>query len=184
MSKLDLASITHPYAAGRTKATSDPPEIIIHCSAEPPGRYTNAETIDRWHRDKGWVAIGYNYVITVAGTIEGGRPLGVSAAHTTGHNDSVGICMIGGLDDDWQPSDKHYTDAQWSALERLVTALHARYPNARIAGHNEFAPKACPCFSVTEWWARMQLGTKPEEPTEAALPASLTINGVTYTRAQ
>ena len=128
-------------------------KIIVHCSAEPPGRPTGAETIDDWHKSNGWNGIGYHFVILINGEIEGGRPLGRVGAHVKGHNhNSVGVCMIGGLDANMKPTDKHYTDEQWKSLARLVEELLVKYPGATVHGHNEFASKPCPCFDVPVWW--------------------------------
>ena len=48
-------------------------EIIIHCAATKPSMNVDAKVIDRWHREKGWLKIGYHYVICRDGTIEIGR---------------------------------------------------------------------------------------------------------------
>lgn len=72
--------------------------IIIHCSATPPSMDIGAKDIDRWHRAKGWLGIGYHYVIKRDGTVEMGRKLEDAGAHAEGHNHhSVGVCMIGGI---------------------------------------------------------------------------------------
>ena len=60
--------------------------------------------IDRWHRERGWLKIGYHYVIKRDGTVETGRELEEVGAHAKGHNAiSVGICMVGGLSEDNEP---------------------------------------------------------------------------------
>jgi N-acetyl-anhydromuramyl-L-alanine amidase AmpD len=111
--------------------------------------------ITEWHLARGWATIGYHYVIRRDGEIEQGRPESVAGAHVAGHNyDSIGICLVGGVDDSNQP-EANYTDDQWKALEHLVRQLLVRYPGSSVTGHNDWTTgKACPCFSVPEWWAK------------------------------
>ena len=76
-------------------------EIIIHCSATPPGWMAGRSAADkvaairRWHiEDRGWSDIGYHWVIDRDGTLVRGRPETVVGAHTQGHNTgSIGICL-------------------------------------------------------------------------------------------
>ena len=125
-------------------------EIIIHCSATPIGKDYTVEDIDKWHKAKGWKGIGYHYVIYLDGSVHKGRPEEEIGAHCKGHNsNSIGICYIGGLDEFGEPEDTR-TDKQKEALIVLLKALKAKYPNATIHGHREFAAKACPCFDAKE----------------------------------
>lgn len=130
--------------------------LVVHCSAEPHGRRTGAKDIDLWHRKRGFRKIGYHYVITVDGRVETGRPEHEPGAHVEGHNrNSIGICLVGGLDPTTgQPSDA-FAPVQFAALERLLRELLGRYPDAIILGHRDFpgVAKACPCFDVRSWWA-------------------------------
>lgn len=126
-------------------------EIIIHCSATKPGQKVNASTIDRWHRERGFLMIGYHYVILPDGHIELGRPLNLTGAHCTGHNlHSIGICYVGGLDAQGQPADTR-TPQQRASMKLLVRLLRLVWPQATVHGHCEFAAKACPCFDVWKW---------------------------------
>ena len=123
-------------------------EIIIHCSATPEGKAFTTADIDRWHRQRGFRCIGYHYVVYLDGSVHAGRPIAEIGAHCQGHNThSIGICYIGGLDAQGLPKDTR-TPKQKEALKTLVRQLKNDYPNATICGHNEFAPKACPCFDV------------------------------------
>lgn len=125
--------------------------IIIHCSATPPKMDIGRKEIDRWHRQKGWLKIGYHFVIRRNGTVEKGRDLSEAGAHAVGYNDrSLGICLIGGVNDQMK-AEANFTQAQWSALIRLLKELKALYPDAKIIGHNEVASKSCPSFNVQEW---------------------------------
>ena len=126
-------------------------EIIIHCSATKEGLNFNVNDIRRWHKAKGWKDVGYHYVICLDGSIQGGRPLNEIGAHCTGHNkNSIGICYIGGLDENNKPKDTR-TIHQKAALHTLLKQLCVQFPKATIHGHNEFNNgKACPSFNVQD----------------------------------
>ncbi len=127
--------------------------LIIHCAATRPKQAIGARDIDIWHKRRGWRGIGYHYVIRRDGKIEKGRPIGEVGAHATGFNQSsIGICLVGGIDDTGKP-ESNYTPAQWNALKELVSTLKAAYniPSKNIIGHNQVSNKACPCFNVPAW---------------------------------
>ena len=135
--------------------------IIIHCAATPEGRDVSTETIKSWHVDgRGWSDIGYHYVIELDGTIGQGRDLDRSGAHTKGQNArSIGVCYVGGLeaektDGKYKPKDTLFGE-QLDSMESLLKGLMDKYPNAKLAGHNEFANKACPSFQVSEKFAHL-----------------------------
>ncbi len=126
-------------------------EIIIHCAATKPTQDIDARDIDRWHKQKGWLKIGYHFVIKRDGTIEIGRGIDHVGAHARGHNSySVGVCLVGGLNEQAEP-EGDFTDAQWVMLRLLVDGLATKYPEAKVIGHNTISDKACPSFDVGEW---------------------------------
>lgn len=132
--------------------------IVVHCSATKPNQDIDAKDIDRWHRQFGWSRIGYAFVIKRDGNVEVGRGADEIGAHVKGYNDqSLGICMVGGIDEDGK-ADKNYTDHQWYALRNLITVLKDQYPEAEVLGHRDFpnVKKDCPCFDVREWWNNNQ----------------------------
>lgn len=128
--------------------------IIIHCSATKPEQDIGAAEIREWHVAKGWQDIGYHHVIRRDGTREEGRPESRVGAHVAGHNmDSIGICLVGGIDDAGRP-DANFTRAQWVSLEQLVKNCVMRHPGATVSGHRDWTDaKACPCFDVKAWWS-------------------------------
>ena len=103
-------------------------KIIIHCSATKEGQDFNANDINNWHNAKGWNGIGYHYVIKLDGTVEQGRPVEISGAHTKGHNKgSIGVCYIGGLDANGKAKDTR-TPEQVNSLRVLIGALLSLIP--------------------------------------------------------
>lgn len=123
-------------------------EIIIHCSATKEGQNFKAKDIDAWHKQRGFKGIGYHYVIDLDGTVETGRSEDEIGAHCLNHNArSIGVCYIGGLDTTGKAKDTR-TPQQKAALAKFVADLKLKYPNAAVHGHNEFANKVCPCFTV------------------------------------
>lgn len=126
--------------------------LIIHAADTPATMDIGAAEIDRWHKDKGWAAIGYHHVIRRDGTIEKGRDLDGDGdvtdevgAHAAGFNEgSIGICLVGGK------PDFNFTMAQLKMLVFLVGEYKSRYPEIEIMGHRDLpgVTKACPCFDV------------------------------------
>ena len=124
-------------------------EIIVHCAATREGRDFTVEDITRWHKARGFATIGYHYVIYRDGSIHEGRPLEQIGAHCVGHNKhSIGICYIGGCASDGKTPKDTRTPEQKEALLALLRRLKARFPNATINGHRDFAAKACPSFDA------------------------------------
>lgn len=125
--------------------------IVVHCAATPPDMDVGAREIDRWHRARGWLGIGYHYVVRRDGTLEYGRDPGDIGAHAYGYNkESVGICLIGGVDADMNAED-NFTDAQIETLKEQIEAIQSVYGgDLKVVGHNELSEKACPSFNVGE----------------------------------
>lgn len=132
--------------------------IIIHCSATRPSQDIGFEEINNWHRARGWLGCGYHFIIRRNGKIEDGRPTTDVGAHCKGQNhNSIGICMVGGMDEDMGAATDNYTGEQWESLKVLVEELHKNYPDAKIRGHYHFNPdKQCPAFDVDDW-AKIEL---------------------------
>lgn len=125
--------------------------IVVHCSATPEGKSFDASDIDRWHRQRGWSGIGYNYVIGLDGSVEIGRDIHKTPAHVRGHNiDSIAVVYIGGVAADGKKAKDTRTAAQKASLTILLKRLKAIYPGANILGHRDFpgVAKACPSFDA------------------------------------
>ena len=141
--------------------------LVVHCSATRPEMDVGVNDIRKWHMAKGWIDVGYHYVIRRNGVVEAGRRLHTIGAHVKGYNaTSVGICLVGGLDKGSQPAD-NFTPSQKKSLRKLLVELSARFTSAKVLGHRDLSPdvngdgvidrrewlKDCPCFDVQEWWA-------------------------------
>jgi hypothetical protein len=57
----------------------------------------------------------------------------------------------GGLSKDGKKSKDTRTLMQREALKKYVLDFVSRFPGVRVAGHNQFAAKDCPSFSVPMW---------------------------------
>lgn len=139
--------------------------VIVHCSATKAGQDFTAEDIDRWHRERGFKGIGYHYIVCLNGKIEKGRDILLPGAHCKGWNErSIGICYIGGLDENGHPADTR-TNAQKRVLFQLIMDLQKEYDILQVLGHRDTSPdlngdgiietyeyvKSCPCFNVREF---------------------------------
>lgn len=181
--------------------------LVIHCAATPSGQWLGGRApgapgyvaapvvIDGWHAQRGfhrtdaarWAlngslrAIGYHFVIDLDGHVWTGRALDEVGAHVAGFNaNSVGICMVGGV----EPQGGRYTAQQWQALAALVRQLAERLgipltapkraplktapgfqAHGGVCGHRDLSPdlngdgviqsrewlKTCPGFDVNAW---------------------------------
>jgi len=142
--------------------------IVVHCSATPPSSDIGADEIDEWHRNRKptpFKMIGYHAVIRRDGQIEFGRHFDEAGAHVQGQNyRSVGVCMVGGIDEQGDAED-NFNDEQFDSLTTVIAMLQRAYPDAEVVGHRDLSPdvngdgvvtsdewvKECPSFDVAEW---------------------------------
>ena len=129
--------------------------IVIHCSqTRPSQKDVDAKWIDRVHRERGWLRIGYGKVIKRNGEVEQRRGDDDIQAHVKGYNHcSYGLCLVGGaLEEDWKKPEDNFTAEQWEALKKTLEELLLKYPDAQIVGHYMLdEAKTCPNFNVREY---------------------------------
>jgi len=137
--------------------------IVIHCSATPNQRDHDAQDIDNMHINR-WgynSGCGYHYVIKLDGSIEKGRWADYAGAHVRGHNKyTIGICYIGGVDNNLKSLFDQATDKQLESMHKLVDILCNAYNLKKddVLGHNEFkgVHKDCPCLTMDEFRTNLQ----------------------------
>lgn len=122
--------------------------IIVHLSGSEGEAGHTAQEIDREHRKRGLLSLGYHFVIRRDGKVEPGRSLDVPGVHTRSYNQlSLGVCIIGA-------STEHPTVQQHAAMANLIRELELNYPGAEVVGHRDLNPKVnCPPFDVKAWLA-------------------------------
>ena len=113
--------------------------IVIHWSASGD---VSAKTIDGWHKARGMAEIGYNKVIRKSGQAEMGRAEELVPAHTKNFNqNSLGVCLTGGLNDSWYP-----TPEQLFTLNVTLKNWQGKYgiTTSQIFFHRDKGQTACP----------------------------------------
>jgi N-acetyl-anhydromuramyl-L-alanine amidase AmpD len=129
-----------------------PRGLVIHHSATPGRREGKLVTLDElaaYHEKRGWglryqehvYHIGYHFVILADGTVQEGRPPWMPGAHAQGHNDMLGVCLVGDFSKGRQP-----TTAQLDAAVALVRKLCRRYHLSpeQIHRHGDLNSTLCP----------------------------------------
>lgn len=124
-----------------------PRRITVHCSASQNGQRVDIDTIDKWHRQRGFASVGYHFVIQPDGEVQRGRALNEQGAHVEGDNEgNVGICLIG--------TDK-FTFKQLDSLRYYIDGVRQIHdiPAHEIYTHAQFASaikqgKTCPGFTI------------------------------------
>ncbi len=121
-------------------ALNNPKEIYVHCSATPDDNDNiTANDINEWHIERGFVSIGYHFVILKDGTVQEGRDVSLMGAHAYGHNrDSLAICLVGLYD---------FNRAQIKSLVDLLYDLMVKYDihTTNLKSHYEVNEnKTCP----------------------------------------
>jgi len=144
--------------------------IFIHCTATRAEWWADrrpeekAAECKRWHLDRGWSDVGYNYFVDRDGTVTEGRPIEKTPAAQKGHNTgSVAISLWGGHGGEQHDKfEEHFTADQDRALRKLIAQLRMEYPSiTKVRGHNEVSAKQCPCFGVSEWLNGVEAVKKP-----------------------
>lgn len=145
--------------------------IFVHCTATRAewwaGRRSSEKAAEckRWHLDRGFTTVGYNYFVDRDGTVTEARPIEKMPAAQKGHNTgSVAIALWGGHGGDQDDKfEDNFTPEQDRALRKLIAQLRMEYPSiTKVRGHNEVSAKQCPCFQVTPWLNSAETVKKPE----------------------
>lgn len=139
--------------------------LVIHCTATPEGRAVTSDQIRHWHTDpepagRGWKQVGYTDIIHLDGNIErfaknnddaNVDPWEITNGASGVNSVSRHVVYVGGLTADGKTAKDTRTVSQLQALEYFVKEKIKQFPWIKVAGHNQFASKACPSFNVPRW---------------------------------
>ena len=129
------------------KTLLKPVGIVIHHSLTKDGKVCDWDAIKQYHMtapeymmdDIGYHG-GVERINGVVTTLTG-RPINREGGHTKGHNDMLGLCVVGNFDQ--EPPDQELLQA----AARMVRAWLYIYPHLSFGDvhrHNEYALKTCP----------------------------------------
>jgi len=123
------------FSSNHADRNGAPKGIVLHHAAASG----SVESIHAYHKNyNGWAGIGYHYYVRMNGEVFRGRPDRWLGAHTTGHNDMLGVCAEGNFDIETMPA------VQKAALSALVAQLKAQYGELTVYGHRDLDATACP----------------------------------------
>ena len=112
--------------------------IALHHMAHPTA---DVKTVEGWHINQGWRAIGYNFWVGFDGTVYEGRgfKLGAGVENQNGHIISIGF------QGDYHSKSVKMPDAQFNAGVDIIKYVMEKVPTVKkIGGHGEFMATACP----------------------------------------
>lgn len=113
--------------------------VVVHHSAMALSEGPRDIQYVHVHR-RGFLDIGYHFVIDGRGRIYEGRSLTVHGAHVSGHNaGTLGIALMGNYEESEPIPD------QLDRLKWLVRNLMAKHPITHLAGHRDFLPGKTLC---------------------------------------
>lgn len=122
---------------------------------------------------RGWDRFGYSDFLHIDGSLENLTPYNqdnnvdsweITWGATGINSRARHMCYVGGLreevvDGHYEPADTR-TKAQLYSMEVYVRYMILRHPNIKVAGHRDFANKACPCFNVQDWLVSIGIDEK------------------------
>ena len=115
--------------------------VFLHCSASDRPEHDNVATMREWHLARGWSDVGYHFFIRKDGTVEDGRPVGLTPAAQGGNNTgTIAICLHG-------LAEENFTADQYRSVIDLCSEISTAYGNmVTFHGHCEVSAKTCPVF--------------------------------------
>lgn len=133
--------------------------IALHHMAHPTA---DVKTVEGWHINQGWRAIGYNFWVGFDGTIYEGRgfKLGAGVENQNGHIISIGF------QGDYNSKNVTMPDAQFNSGIDIIKYVMEKVPTIKtIGGHGDFMATACPgkYFPLKEMKTLKKRGTKDFE---------------------
>jgi len=117
------------------KRTSTEFEIVHHAKSIE----CTVEDIHKWHLDRGWLGIGYNWFINKKGEEYEGRPEWASDADAQGYNkNSLSICLEGNFE------VETLGEVQREALIKRMVKNRLKYPHIKSMRHKDVNKTKCP----------------------------------------
>ena len=151
--------------------------LVLHHTVSMYAGPQSVRNIQSFHMNtNGWADLGYNWLVSPAGTVYEGRGWGTQGAHARGQNaNSIGVAYIG---DGRLP----VSDAAKFAILRLAAEADRRFGRElRRVGHRDVGATACPGDVLYGWWASgpsLPPAPEPEpkpEPAPAPSPAPVPV---------
>ena len=152
---------------GNTEELGKPTRITIHHFGDRTVEFEDRDHtarlvrgVQRNHqRERGWVDIGYHYIVDRAGRFWEGRPAKLVGAHAgpgTANHGNIGVLVLGNFDHQRLPG------AQERALQDFVEELRKIHGVARteVLGHQQvralhgLGATDCPGRGLTSWLER------------------------------
>ena len=112
--------------------------IALHHMAHPTA---DIKTVEGWHINQGWRALGYNFWVGFDGTVYEGRgfKLGAGVENQNGHIISIGF------QGDYNSKEVTMPDAQFNAGVDIIKYVLEKVPTIKkIGGHKDYMATACP----------------------------------------
>lgn len=110
--------------------------VVHHTGSDVPFLGVDSwRSIDRYHKRRGWMGIGYHFGITPEGRVWVLRPIHLVGAHAEGHNvGSIGVVVWG---------NRQKTHTAIIKLAEFVALLSKRF-GAAVFFHKDLKKTACP----------------------------------------
>ena len=136
--------------------------LILNCAATRPSQGFDWRDVQRWHEARwGKGAIGYRSIFHDDGFVKKMRDANLNdivepeeitfGALGTNHK-AHHFCYMGGMDDfTLMPSDTRTKECKEVMKESIFFYIENMNKDIKIAGHNQFANKACPSFMTCDW---------------------------------
>ncbi len=112
--------------------------IALHHMAHPTA---DVKTVESWHINQDWRAIGYNFWVGFDGTVYEGRgfKLGAGVENENGHIISIGF------QGDYDSKEVEMPDAQFNAGVDIIRYVLEIVPSIKnIGGHKDYMATSCP----------------------------------------
>jgi hypothetical protein len=134
-----------------------PQFLMIHTTAGNQNN-TAQQIVDYHVKTLKWGRPGYSKIIEASGKVvntwhvdltDGFQPFEITYGAAEFNPISIHYCWIGGLRDGIAVDNR--TPNQIESLKKLILDTIIVAPNIKVAGHNQFHNKACPCFWVPDF---------------------------------
>lgn len=123
---------------GNYAYNNNPKKIVLH---HAEAVHCTINDINSWHKNRGWLCIGYHYFVAKDGKVYKGRPDNAQGAHCPGQNrSSIGVCVEGS----YNGKETRMPEVQRMAVVKLCKYICNKHGIKKIYKHKDLHPTDCP----------------------------------------